>query len=48
MSWIERANSVCSEGVDEVQVGVEEAGGVLELRVMADVFIQNQHSRPAD
>lgn len=37
---------VGSEGVDEAEVGGEEASRVLQLGIMADVFIQNRHSRP--
>lgn len=30
-----------SKGVDEVEICVEEAGGVFKLRVVADVFVQH-------
>lgn len=37
-----------SEGVDEVQIGVHEACGVLELWVVADVLIQYGHCGSLD
>lgn len=37
-----------SEGVEEAEIGVEEAGGVLQLGVVADVLVQNGHCRPLD
>lgn len=40
----ERAASCSSsEGVDEVQVGIQKSQGILQLRVVADVGIQHRH-----
>lgn len=32
---------VSSERVDKVEIGIKEAGGILQLRVVADVFVQD-------
>lgn len=47
MTLFSSVMSVChSERVEEVQVRVCEARGILELWVMADVLIQDHYSRP--
>ena len=37
-----------SEGVNKIEIRVEEAGGILQLRVVTDVLVQNGDCRPLD
>lgn len=37
-----------SEGVNEIEICIEEAGGIFQLRVVTDVFVQNGDCGPVD
>lgn len=36
------------EGVNKIEICIEEAGGIFQLRVVTDVFVQNGDCRPLD
>lgn len=37
-----------SEGVNKIEICIEEAGGIFQLRVVTDVFVQNGDCGPLD
>lgn len=43
-----RALHFGSERVNEIEICVEEAGGIFQLRVVTDVLVQNGDGRPLD
>lgn len=37
-----------SEGVNKIEICIEETSGIFQLRVVTDVFVQNSDGRPLD
>lgn len=42
------ALGIPSEGVNKIEICIEEAGGIFQLRVVTDVFVQNGDCGPLD